>query len=171
MRTTEDLYKLLGLPTGASQDDIRKAHRKLVREYHPDANPQDPQAEERFKEVQQAYEVLSNPRKRREYDEEGHTSPRGESSSGRPRAGRGAGGRTGGESTFSADLSDLLDKLKDIFGDARTRGFSATDEDVSGGKPSGVSDEPREKRVKGPNARRKEKRVKGPSARRRRKSN
>ena len=167
MQTTKDLYKILGLPRGASQDDIRKAHRKLVRKYHPDANPQDPRAEERFKQVQQAYEVLSNEKKRQEYDKRFHTSSKG--SSGRPRA-RGAGVKTKGESTSTVTLSDLLDKLKDAFKDARARRSSATDEDVSGGVASRASKNPREKKVKGPKAQRKEKRVKGPSARRERKS-
>jgi DnaJ-class molecular chaperone len=108
LQTTKDLYKLLGLSRGASRDDIRKAHRMLVRKYHPDANPQDPQAEERFKEIQQAYEVLSNEQKRREYDQRFHASSRGAAY--RPRA-RGAGGRTGGETTSTVDLSDLLGKL------------------------------------------------------------
>jgi len=57
---TKDLYKVLGLSRGASQEDIRKAHRKLVRENHPDTNPDDLQAPEHFKEIQKAYEVLSN---------------------------------------------------------------------------------------------------------------
>ena len=111
MQTTKDLYKVLGLPKGASHDDIRKAHRMLVRKYHPDANPQDPRAEERFKEIQQAYEVLSNEQKRREYDQRFHASTRGAAN--RPRA-RGAGGRTGGQTTSSVDLSDLLGKLADL---------------------------------------------------------
>jgi curved DNA-binding protein CbpA len=68
MGTNEDFYELLGLSTEASHDDILQAHRKLVRQEHPDANPEDPQAEERFKQIQRAYEVLSNPEKRREYD-------------------------------------------------------------------------------------------------------
>src|ERR687893_397207 len=84
MQTNKDLYKLLGLPREASQDDVQQAHRKLVREYHPDANPEDPRAEGRFKEVQQAYEVLSDEKKRREYDEGLRTSSRG--SPGRPRS-------------------------------------------------------------------------------------
>ena len=67
-KPSNDLYKLLELPThkAASQDDIRKAHRRLVLKYHPDANPNDPTATERFKQVQQAYEVLSDENKRRE---------------------------------------------------------------------------------------------------------
>jgi len=170
-KTTEDLYKLLGLPRGASQEDIRKAHRTLVRQHHPDANPNDPRSEERFKEIQQAYEVLSDPQKWREYDEEPHAYP-SRGSSGMPRARGGAGERTGGGPTpTTVDLSELLDKLKNIFGHARTGGSSATDEDASGERASGVRYKPKEKRVKGPKAQRREKRVKGPSTRRKRKSN
>ncbi len=54
MQATRNLYELLEVPKGASQEDLRRAHRKLARKYHPDANPDDPQAEERFKEVQRA---------------------------------------------------------------------------------------------------------------------
>ena len=114
MQTSKDLYKLLELPKGASRDDIRKAHRRLVRKYHPDANPQDPRAEERFKEIQQAYEVLSNEQKRREYDQRLHASSR--ERAGRPRT-REAGGRTRGETTSTVDLSDLLGKLADLSSD------------------------------------------------------
>ena len=107
---TKDLYKVLGLSRGASQEDIRKAHRKLAREYHPDANPEDPRAEERFREIQQAYEVLSNPQKRQEYDKGLHISSEGSSGRRRPRAGR----RTEGETTYTVDLSELLAKLTDL---------------------------------------------------------
>src|SRR5215207_3392275 len=107
MQTNKDFYKLLGLPREASQDDIQQAHRKLVREYHPDANPEDPRAEGRFKEVQQAYEVLSDEKKRREYDEGLRTSSRGSSgrarsreSSSRPRTR--AGGRAGVGTTYTS---------------------------------------------------------------------
>lgn len=169
MQSTKDLYKILGLSSSASQDDIRKAHRKLVRAYHPDANPQDPTAEERFKAVQQAYEVLSNENKRQEYDDKRfHTSSRGGSSRTRP---RGADQRTAEESTSTVDLSDLLSKLKEAFENARTARSSARNQDLPGERPFGVSNKPREKKVKGPSARGKEKRVKGPSARRKRKSN
>lgn len=171
---SKDLYKLLELPTQqASQDDIRQAHRRLVLKYHPDANPNDPTAADRFKQVQQAYEVLSDENKRREYDKRFRTSSSSSSrgSSGRARAkGGGASERTEGEAATSGDLSNLLDKLKDAFEDARTGRSSTTNEDVSSGESSGAGNKPREKKVKGPGAQGREKRVKGPSARRRRKS-
>jgi molecular chaperone DnaJ len=66
-----DPYKTLRVDKKASQDEIKKAYRKLARQYHPDQNPNDPQAEERFKEVQQAYSVLSDPEKRKQYDQGG----------------------------------------------------------------------------------------------------
>ena len=113
MQATKNLYKLFGLSRGASQDEIRKAHRKLVQEYHPDANPGDPSAEGRFKEIQQAYEILSDPQKRREYDKKLDASSSRASSS-RPRAR--TGGRTGGDTTPDANLSDLLSKLADLSG-------------------------------------------------------
>ena len=69
MGTSKELYGLLELPRGAPREFVRKAHRRLVRAYHPDANLGDNSTEERFKEVQHAYEVVSDPRKRREYDE------------------------------------------------------------------------------------------------------
>ena len=107
MQTNKDLYKLLGLPREASQDDVQQAHRKLVRKYHPDANPEDPRAEGHFKEVQQAYEVLSNEKKRREYDEGLRASSRvsrgrarSKESSSRPRTR--AGGRGGVGTTYTS---------------------------------------------------------------------
>jgi curved DNA-binding protein CbpA len=99
VRTNKDLYEVLELPREASQDDIQQAHRKLIRKHHPDANPGDPSAEERFKEIQQAYELLSNPEKRQEYDKRFHTSSRG--NSGRPRVGA-TGGRTRGSTTYTS---------------------------------------------------------------------
>ena len=64
-----NLYKVLELSKEASQDEIRRSYRRLARKYHPDANPGDKDAEERFKGIQHAYEILSNPEKRKEYDE------------------------------------------------------------------------------------------------------
>jgi DnaJ-class molecular chaperone len=67
-----DYYDVLGVSKTASADEIRKAHRKLVRQYHPDVNKNNKQAEEKFKEVQEAYDVLSDEHKRRQYDQFGH---------------------------------------------------------------------------------------------------
>lgn len=106
---TKDLYKVLGVEKGASQDDIRRAYRKLARKHHPDANRDDPKAEDRFKEIQSAYEILSNPNKRREYDE----GPRTFFGQGTGRTGGAGAGATG---TAQADFSDLFGTFGDIFG-------------------------------------------------------
>jgi DnaJ-class molecular chaperone len=67
-----DYYEVLGIPRTANADEIRKAHRKLVRQYHPDVNTNNPKSEEKFKEVQEAYDVLSDEAKRKNYDQFGH---------------------------------------------------------------------------------------------------
>jgi molecular chaperone DnaJ len=95
------LYDTLGVTKGASQDEIKKAYRKLARQYHPDANPGDSSAEERFKQVQTAYDVLSDDEKRKAYDRYGSTN------------GRGAPGPGGvnvdfGDFDWSGDLGDIL---------------------------------------------------------------
>lgn len=94
----KDYYKILGVPRNATQEEIKKAHRKLARKHHPDLNPGDKKAEETFKSIQEAYDILSDPEKRTKYDQFGdmlHGSPFGPGAgtySSRPGAGPGAGG-------------------------------------------------------------------------------
>jgi curved DNA-binding protein CbpA len=105
--STRDLYELLGVPREASGDDVRKAYRRLARQHHPDANPDTPEAEERFKEIQQAYEILSNPEMKRQYDERLRSSAR--KRRGGSRMGTVGSART--RNTSQVDLADLLAKL------------------------------------------------------------
>jgi molecular chaperone DnaJ len=102
------LYDTLGVAKGASQDDLKKAYRKLARQYHPDKNPGDTNAEERFKEVQAAYDVLSDEEKRKQYDRFGATN-------GRPSPG-GGGGQNVNFDFGGFDVGDLGDLFGGIFG-------------------------------------------------------
>ena len=103
-----DYYEVLGIAKGTSEDDIKKAYRKLAMKYHPDRNPDDPSAEDKFKEASEAYEVLSDAQKRAAYDRMGHAAFEG----GRSAGGGGFGGFGGG----GGDFQDIFSQFSDIFG-------------------------------------------------------
>ena len=108
MAEKRDYYEVLGLKKGASDDEIKKAFRKLAMKYHPDRNPGDKDAEEKFKEINEAYSVLSDPDKKSKYDRFGHA---GVDSNGFGGAGGGFGG-FGGSGGFG------FDDIFDMFGGA-----------------------------------------------------
>ncbi|HEX8725307.1 MAG TPA: molecular chaperone DnaJ [Gemmatimonadaceae bacterium] len=133
MPPTKDYYTVLGVPASATQDEIKKQYRKLAKKYHPDTNPNDPKAAERFKEISEAYTVIGDAEKRKQYDEMrrlgafggGFSSARG------PRPSSGAPGGSPGAGGFKfEDLGDLggLGGFGDLFssrfggGRARSRG-------------------------------------------------
>ena len=118
MASKRDYYEVLGIQKGADASTIKKAYRKMAKKYHPDANPGDKEAEEKFKEVNEAYEVLSDDQKRAAYDQYGHSAFEN--------GGMGGGGFTGGG--FTGNFSDMGDIFGDIFGG----GFS----DIFGGGSS-----------------------------------
>ena len=103
-----DYYELLGVDRGASADDLKRAYRKLARQYHPDANPDDREAEAKFKEISEAYAVLSDESARARYDQFGHEGLRG--------------GGMGGD-PFNFDLNDIFENFfgGNPFGGGRTR--------------------------------------------------
>src|SRR6266853_1613545 len=99
-----DYYETLSVPRAASEEEIRKAYRKLARKYHPDLNPGDKSAEDRFKNVQEAYDILSDSKKRQMYDQVGFYSE-----SGFPGGGAGGGSRTHPNMDFNGfDFSDAF---------------------------------------------------------------
>lgn len=116
-----DYYKILGLDKTASQDDVKKAYRKLARKYHPDLNPNDKEAEQKFKEVNEANEVLGNPENRAKYDKYGEHWRHGEEYEKAQQQQRqyqqGSGGFGGGFSGADfGDGGDFSDFFKDMFG-------------------------------------------------------
>lgn len=104
----KDYYATLGVAQAASAKDVTTAYRRLARQYHPDANPGDSAAEEKFKEVSAAYDVIGDPEKRKEYDEARAMGPMGPRLSGGPGGGF---GRPGDASFNGADLGDLIGNL------------------------------------------------------------
>ena len=111
MAEKRDYYEVLGVNKSSSAEEIKKAYRKLALKYHPDRNPGDAEAEEKFKEAAEAYDVLSNPEKTQRYDQFGHAGMGGA-------AGGGFGGGFGG---FSMD--DIFSRFGDIFGGGFGGGF------------------------------------------------
>src|SRR5438552_9182792 len=106
-----DLYEVLGVKKDASEEDIKKAYRKLARQYHPDRNPGDKQAEGRFKEVQEAYDVLSDKAKRSNYDRFGTTNPNGGGGPGGGGFQWGGGGPGGFQQVDPAQAEELLRQM------------------------------------------------------------
>ncbi|MBO4491588.1 MAG: molecular chaperone DnaJ [Lentisphaeria bacterium] len=125
----KDYYESLGVPRTATDDEIKKAYRKLAVKYHPDKNPGDKKAEEKFKEISRAYEVLSDSKKRAQYDQFGPELFEHGGASGAP--GGGAGGFSGGAGGFGG-FSDPRDLFSQIFGNAGGDG-SFSFEDILGG--------------------------------------
>jgi molecular chaperone DnaJ len=116
----KEYYEVLGVSRTATKDEIKKAYRKLALQFHPDKNPDNKDAEDHFKEVNEAYEVLSNDDKRRRYDQFGHAGVGSSAASG--------GGQYGGG---ASDLNDIFSAFNDMFSGGKTRG---------GGSPFGFEE-------------------------------
>lgn len=108
MADKRDYYEVLGVQKGCSEDELKKAYRQMAKKYHPDLHPDDKEAEAKFKEVNEAYEVLSDPQKRSRYDQFGHAGVD-------PSFGGGAGGAYG-SGGFGFDMGDIGDIFEGFFG-------------------------------------------------------
>ncbi len=111
MAEKRDCYEILGVSKSATDEEIKKAYRRMAKQYHPDANPGDKTAEDKFKEVNEAYSILSDPNKKANYDRFGYAGVD-------PSAGGGGfgGGFSGGFSDGSFDMGDIFDMFGGIFG-------------------------------------------------------
>lgn len=107
-----DFYEILGVSKSASADEIKKAYRKVAMQYHPDRNPGDKAAEDKFKEAAEAYEILSDTDKKAKYDRFGHQA-----------FGPGTGGGNGGYGGGGMDMNDIFSQFGDVFGDDMFGGF------------------------------------------------
>ncbi|MEF8809587.1 MAG: molecular chaperone DnaJ [Bacteroidales bacterium] len=114
MAGEKDYYEILGVSRDASQEEIKKAYRKMAIKHHPDKNPGDKEAERKFKEAAEAYEVLGNPDKRKKYDRFGHAGVKGGAGAGS------SGGFHGGGMT----IEDIFEQFGDIFGGGFGSAFS-----------------------------------------------
>ena len=122
MAEKRDYYEVLGVSKDASAEDIKKAYRKMALKYHPDRNPGDATAEEKFKEAAEAYDVLSNPDKKARYDKFGHAGMSGA-----------AGGAGGYEGFGGFSMEDIISRFGDIFGGGFGGGFSGFGSSGRGG--------------------------------------
>lgn len=130
----QDYYKILGIERGASEKEIKTAYRRMAKKYHPDANKNDPTAENKFKDLNEAHEVLSDPEKRKLYDQFGTVNPQGFSGQ-QP---GGFGGQPAGGFTYTqtGEPGNLNDILEGLFGGARGgrsggRGMPEAGEDIT----------------------------------------
>ncbi len=117
MASKRDYYEILGVDKSASEDEIKKAYRKMAIKYHPDKNPDDPTAEDKFKEAAEAYDVLSDQQKRARYDQFGHA---------------GMGGAAGGYGGGGPSMDDIFSQFGDVFDDGSP--FGAFFNRASGGQ-------------------------------------